>query len=198
MFGIGPLELAVVAIVAIVFIGPQKLPEMMSKFGKLFVQVRRQTQDIRTGFNDVIRDAERDLELDRIRKLKDQLEDVKPANMIENAIKDTVSLDDDKKEEKDEYHDSHYVDGKYQGDGDGFVDAESFLEQARKRDAEILKPKTDANLDRVAAADQEPGKPIPPPPANTQAAEKPNIIEEKTLDLDTDEPAAPPPPPKPS
>ena len=191
MFGIGPLELALVAIVAIVFIGPQKLPEMMSKFGKLFVQVRRQTQDIRTGFNDVIRDAERDLELDRIRELKTKLDDVKPANMLENALKDTVNLDDD----KDDYHDSHYKDGEYQGDGEGFVDAKSFLAGAKERDAEILKPKPPAATNEVPAGSAPPSpatpSPAPPPPATQAQKEQPATAS-------SDQPPAPPPmPPKP-
>ena len=83
MFGIGPMELIVVAVVAIVVVGPKRLPEMMRKLGRIFVQVRRQTNDIRQGFNDVVREAERDLELEKIRELKQQVDKFRDCKSIE-------------------------------------------------------------------------------------------------------------------
>lgn len=58
MFGIGPLELVVVAIVAIVFIGPKNLPDTMNKIAKFFVKARRYSSDIKYGFDDMVRKAE--------------------------------------------------------------------------------------------------------------------------------------------
>ena len=136
MFGIGPMELLVIAIVAIVFVGPQRLPEMMRKFGRMFVQVRRQTQDIRNSFNDVIRDAEREFELERIRDLKKQVDQVKNQNLLDVAAKEinkaeqgqdqaantdqnAADKDKAKKDPDYEYHESHYIDGEFvRTDGD--------------------------------------------------------------------------------
>ncbi len=139
MFGIGPLELLVVAVVAIVVVGPQRLPELMRKFGKLFVQLRRQTHEIRTGFNDVIRDAERELELEKIKELKSKLDNVKDGKVVENAIKEAVGME----KVENEYHDSHYKEGEFQkGDhDDGYIDADTLLAEAQKRSEEILRPK---------------------------------------------------------
>lgn len=63
MFGIGIQELIVIACVALLFVGPKRLPELARQFGKLFVQARRATSDMRSAFDDVVKQAE-----DEIRK----------------------------------------------------------------------------------------------------------------------------------
>ena len=120
MFGIGPMELIVIAVIAIIFIGPQKLPEVMQKVGKLFVQLRRQSEDIRSSFQDIVRDAERELELEKVKKLRSQLESMAKENIVETTVKETV------KEVKDslQYHESHYENGEFTKKGEGFLDAE--------------------------------------------------------------------------
>ncbi|MDQ3232778.1 MAG: Sec-independent protein translocase protein TatB, partial [Pseudobdellovibrionaceae bacterium] len=89
MFGIGPMELIVVAIVAMLFIGPDKLPDLMRKFGKIFVQVRRQANEVKSSFNDVIHEAERDFELERIRELQKKLQSTSPQQVLDAALADS-------------------------------------------------------------------------------------------------------------
>jgi sec-independent protein translocase protein TatB len=72
MFGIGPAEILVVAVVALVFVGPQRLPEMMRQFGKILVKTRRATADVRESFDETIRQAERDLVLEEAAAAKAQ------------------------------------------------------------------------------------------------------------------------------
>jgi sec-independent protein translocase protein TatB len=61
MFGIGFFELVVIAVVALIFVGPKKLPEVMRQAGKFFVQVRRTANDVRSTFDQVVREAEDEL-----------------------------------------------------------------------------------------------------------------------------------------
>lgn len=61
MFGIGFSELIVIAIVALIFVGPKRLPEVMRQAGKLFVHVRRTANDVKGTFDQVVREAEDDI-----------------------------------------------------------------------------------------------------------------------------------------
>jgi sec-independent protein translocase protein TatB len=58
MFGIGFFELVVIAVVALIFVGPQRLPEVMKQAGRFFVQMRRTANDVKSTFDGVIRQAE--------------------------------------------------------------------------------------------------------------------------------------------
>lgn len=72
MFGIGMLELAVIAIVALVFVGPQKLPDLAKQLGKFFVQIKRATGDVRSTVDHFVREAEAEIiqeEREKIKKL---------------------------------------------------------------------------------------------------------------------------------
>jgi sec-independent protein translocase protein TatB len=140
MFGIGPMELIVIAVIAIIFIGPQKLPEVMQKVGRLFVQLRRQTEDIRSSFQDVVRDAERELELEKVKKLRSQLESMAKESVVETTVKDTIN------EVKDslQYHESHYVDGEFSKKGEGFLDADELNRGAQTIVAKEPSPENNA------------------------------------------------------
>ena len=72
----GPAELLVIALVLVVFVGPSKLTQTFQSMAKLFVQVKKQTDEVKSTLNDVVRNAEKDLELEDIRKMKDKIVDV--------------------------------------------------------------------------------------------------------------------------
>ncbi len=83
MFGIGPMEFLVIAVVAVVFVGPEKLPELLKKFGRFYVQAKRHANDVKSGFDQAIHEAERELELDRIRELQKQIKAASLADIID-------------------------------------------------------------------------------------------------------------------
>src|SRR5215207_1302982 len=49
--GMGPLELIVVLILALVVLGPERLPEVAAQVGKLFRDLRRMTNELSSEFN---------------------------------------------------------------------------------------------------------------------------------------------------
>ncbi|MEE9305310.1 MAG: Sec-independent protein translocase protein TatB [bacterium] len=47
MFGIGMQELLIILAVALIILGPKKLPEMARALGRAFAELQRATQDLR-------------------------------------------------------------------------------------------------------------------------------------------------------
>lgn len=58
MFGVSFTELALVAVVALIFVGPKKLPGMLRTVGEWVARLRRLTTEMRaqTGIDDILRE----------------------------------------------------------------------------------------------------------------------------------------------
>src|SRR6187549_2183099 len=87
MFDIGWSELLVIAVVAIVVIGPKDLPRVLRSVGKWTGQVKRMARDFQNQFNEALREAEIDSikkEVEDIGKI-DPLADVKTEMARTNA-----------------------------------------------------------------------------------------------------------------
>lgn len=76
MFDIGWTEIMVVAAVAILVVGPKELPSMLMTFGRTVGRMRRMTNELQSQFNSALREAERQANLDEVRK---DIEGVKSA-----------------------------------------------------------------------------------------------------------------------
>lgn len=61
MFGVGFSEIIVIAVIGLIFVGPKRLPEVAKQAGRLFVQFKRMTSDVRSTFDDFIRQAEEEI-----------------------------------------------------------------------------------------------------------------------------------------
>lgn len=55
---IGATELMVIALVALIFVGPKDLPVMLRKLGEFTAKMRRMAADFRTSFDDMARQSE--------------------------------------------------------------------------------------------------------------------------------------------
>jgi len=51
MFGIGPVELAVVLVVALLVMGPKKLPDLARTLGRGLAEFRRASNDLKQSIN---------------------------------------------------------------------------------------------------------------------------------------------------
>ena len=58
MFGIGSFELLVVAVAALLFVGPKELPGLMRTVGRFIGKVRAYTRHFTAGIDAVVREAE--------------------------------------------------------------------------------------------------------------------------------------------
>jgi sec-independent protein translocase protein TatB len=68
MFGIGLPEMIIIAAVALVFIGPDKLPGVLRSLGKGLVELKRATSDVRSTVQDEMHKIEEEIELKEVRK----------------------------------------------------------------------------------------------------------------------------------
>jgi len=68
MFGIGLPEMIIIAAVALVFIGPDKLPGVLRSLGKGLVELKRATSDVRSTVQDEMHKIEEEIELKDVRQ----------------------------------------------------------------------------------------------------------------------------------
>jgi len=79
MFDIGFSELLVIAVVALLVIGPEKLPKVARTAGVMFGRLQRYVNDVKA-------DIQREVELDELKKLRSQFEDA--AKSVEQSVSD--------------------------------------------------------------------------------------------------------------
>ena len=77
MFDIGFSEIVVIAVVALIVIGPEKLPKTARTLGHLFGRLQRYVNDVKA-------DIGREMELEELRKLKQEVQTA--ANDIESSV----------------------------------------------------------------------------------------------------------------
>src|SRR5258708_12796420 len=77
MFDIGFSELLVIGVVALIVIGPQKLPRVARTVGHLLGRMQRYVSDVKADIN-------REIELEELRKMRDSME--KAASEMHTAV----------------------------------------------------------------------------------------------------------------
>ena len=82
MFDIGFSELLVIGVVALIVIGPEKLPRMARTVGHLAGRLQRYVSDIKADIN-------REIELDELRKMRDSMQQA--ASSFESSVQSEVS-----------------------------------------------------------------------------------------------------------
>ncbi len=83
MFGIGSTELLIIVVVALIVIGPQKLPQMMRSLGKGMAEFKRMSSSVTETLDKEIKDAEKGL---KEQELKERLAKEKAAREKAEAV----------------------------------------------------------------------------------------------------------------
>ena len=82
MFDIGWSELLVIAVVAIIVVGPKDLPRMMRTFGSYAGKLRRMAGDFQRQFEDAMREAE----IEEVRKAMHSVRDDLSAPVVDKKL----------------------------------------------------------------------------------------------------------------
>ncbi|BCP53172.1 hypothetical protein K32_17890 [Kaistia sp. 32K] len=82
MLDIGWSELLVIAVVAIVVVGPKDLPPMLRALGRTVSKMRKMAGEFQGQFNEALKEAE----LDDVKKSFDELRGLNPMNDIKNSL----------------------------------------------------------------------------------------------------------------
>ena len=82
MFDIGFSELLVIGVVALIVIGPEKLPRLARTMGHLAGKLQRYVSDVKADIN-------REIELDELRKMRDSMQQA--ASDFQGSVTSEVS-----------------------------------------------------------------------------------------------------------
>jgi sec-independent protein translocase protein TatB len=82
VFDVGFSELMVIAVVALIVIGPERLPRVARTVGHLFGRLQRYVNDVKA-------DISREMELEELRKFKSTVEDA--ARGFESTVQSEIS-----------------------------------------------------------------------------------------------------------
>jgi sec-independent protein translocase protein TatB len=82
MFDIGFSELMVIGLVALIVIGPEKLPRVARTVGHLAGRLQRYVSDVKADIN-------REIELDELRKMRDSMQQA--ASEMESSVQSELA-----------------------------------------------------------------------------------------------------------
>ncbi len=100
MFDLGWSEMLIIAVVAIIVVGPKDLPGMLRNIGRFVGQAKRMANEFTGQFQEALRDSE----LDDLKKEFNDITKVDPLSDLENSInKDLNEVDKDLRVTLDDY-----------------------------------------------------------------------------------------------
>ncbi|WP_179956029.1 Sec-independent protein translocase protein TatB [Pannonibacter tanglangensis] len=98
MFDVGWTELLVIAVVAIIVVGPKDLPRMLRAFGQTVGKMRRMANEFQSTFNDALKEAEREADILDMKKAAEDaargVQNYDPLADLKKTISQPLTLDE--------------------------------------------------------------------------------------------------------
>lgn len=155
MFDVSLTELMVIGVVALIVIGPERLPKVARTVGHLLGRAQRYVNDVKS-------DIQREIELDELRKFKSEMEDA--AQGVQQSLNDTHSaLQEPVQQFRAELDE---VAREASGKPAAAVGADAATAQAEPLMAPLADKPADASAAATAAAPAEAPRTIAPPSPN--------------------------------
>ena len=89
MFDIAWSELLLIAVIALIFIGPKELPQVLHTLGRMTAKLRRSADDFRRQFEDTVREAG----YEDLHKNIQEFRSLNPANQLKDSIARAINQD---------------------------------------------------------------------------------------------------------
>ena len=89
MFGLGILEIALILVVALLVLGPEKLPKVARQLGKGVREVRRAARELQVAIDDSTHEVKREVE-----RLDEPTVSRKPTQSIETNLDEGPTADE--------------------------------------------------------------------------------------------------------
>ncbi len=89
MFDIAWSELFLIAVIALIFIGPKELPHVLHSLGRMTAKLRRSADDFRRQFEDSVREAG----YEDLHKNIQEFRSLHPANQLKDSIAKAINLE---------------------------------------------------------------------------------------------------------
>lgn len=149
MFGISLTEILVIAVIALVVVGPQKLPGMLRTLGQWIRKLRRLTTEVRaqTGIDEILREEG----IDGVHELRSLLRGEianarrRPTQPREDPYLDAIEFDQGRE---------YPVEGadSYGAMPDDLIDEDEEAELAESEDAAVKAPNADTKAEAVESS----------------------------------------------
>lgn len=161
--GIGGLEYLVIGIVALVVVGPERLPGMLRQLGKMVAKARGMANEFRASFDEMARQSE----LDDLRK---EVQALRDGSVGQGMVRLGAEADTAFKDIKDELEKPAYVEPPPRA---VMLDQPEFPEPAAVSAVEAPKPVKAARKPRATATKPETAATTPKPRAKPAAKTTP-------------------------
>ena len=89
MFDIAWSELLLIAVIALIFIGPKELPQVLHSLGRMTAKLRRSADDFRRQFEDSVREAG----YEDLHKNIQEFRSLNPASQLKDGIARAINQD---------------------------------------------------------------------------------------------------------
>lgn len=180
MFDVSLTELMVIGVVALIVIGPERLPKVARTVGHLLGRAQRYVNDVKS-------DIQREIELDELRKFKNEMEDA--AQGVKQSLNDThAALQEPVQQFRAELDEvAREASGKpaaAAGTDAAAAPAEPLMQPLAGQPATTPSANVTATADAPAAGSPAAGSPAAADAPRTIAPPSPNL----SLDLDTPAP----------